>query len=141
MNGLAESGVMTMLDHIEIYVSHLGRSRSFYDFLLSRLGWKLYQEWDAGFSYRLAAYYLVFVQTESRFLTHIFNRKHTGLNHLAFQMSSIAEINVLRTALLEYGVHELYADRFPHAGGEDYYAFYFEDPDRIKLEIVLREKI
>jgi catechol 2,3-dioxygenase-like lactoylglutathione lyase family enzyme len=30
----------------------------------------------------------------------------------------------------------LYQDRHPHAGGENYYAVFFEDPDRIKVELV-----
>ena len=128
-----------MLDHVEIYVSNLKKSRSFYDFLLSHLGWKLYQEWEYGFSYRFDSHYLVFVQTDSKYITNIFHRKNTGLNHLAFQLNTIIEIDQLRSVLLEYGVNELYANRYPNAGGEDCYAFYFEDPDRIKLEIVLRK--
>lgn len=29
-----------------------------------------------------------------------------------------------------------YEDRHPYAGGPDYYAVFFEDPDRMKVEIV-----
>jgi len=29
----------------------------------------------------------------------------------------------------------LYSDKYPHAGGQDCYSVYFEDPDRIKIEI------
>jgi uncharacterized protein len=32
-------------------------------------------------------------------------------------------------------VHILYEDRHPHAGGPDCYAVYFEDPDRMKVEL------
>ena len=34
------------------------------------------------------------------------------------------------------GVTILYTDRHPYAGGQDYYAVFFEDPDRIKVELV-----
>ncbi|WP_318636080.1 VOC family protein [Ligilactobacillus agilis] len=34
----------------------------------------------------------------------------------------------------------LYPERYPYAGGKDRYACFFEDPDRIKLEIVARRK-
>jgi catechol 2,3-dioxygenase-like lactoylglutathione lyase family enzyme len=34
------------------------------------------------------------------------------------------------------GVPILYADRHPHAAGEDIYTLFCEDPDRIKLELV-----
>ena len=37
-----------MLHHVEIYVSDLETSRAFYDFLLTKLGYSLYQEWDKG---------------------------------------------------------------------------------------------
>ncbi|GAA0595336.1 hypothetical protein GCM10009001_09310 [Virgibacillus siamensis] len=30
----------------------------------------------------------------------------------------------------------MYSDKHPFAGGEDHYAVYFEDPDRIKVELV-----
>lgn len=41
-----------MLHHVEIYVSNLETSRTFYDFLLTKLGYSLYQEWDKGLSYK-----------------------------------------------------------------------------------------
>jgi hypothetical protein len=34
------------------------------------------------------------------------------------------------------GTGILYQDRHPHAGGDDNYAVFFEDPDRIKVELV-----
>jgi hypothetical protein len=37
--------------------------------------------------------------------------------------------------LRERGVTILYEDRHPYAGGDDYYAVFFEDPDRMKVEI------
>ncbi|HEM3633881.1 TPA: bleomycin resistance protein, partial [Streptococcus suis] len=47
-----------MLHHVEIYVSDLETSRAFYDFLLTKLGYSLYQEWEAGLSYKKAEQYL-----------------------------------------------------------------------------------
>lgn len=41
-----------MLHHIELYVSNLNQSRTFYDFLLPRLDYELYQDWEQGFSYK-----------------------------------------------------------------------------------------
>lgn len=34
------------------------------------------------------------------------------------------------------GINELYRELYPYAGGKKHYALFFEDPDRIKLEIV-----
>ncbi len=38
--------------------------------------------------------------------------------------------------LMKKGVPILYRDQHPFAGGQDHYAGYFEDPDRIKVEFV-----
>ncbi len=129
-----------MLHHIEIYVKDLKKTKVFYDFLLSELGYRIYQEWDQGISYRFKdEYYLVFVQTEDAYLNHDYHRKHVGLNHLAFSINTREEVDELRARLLKNGVNELYKDDYPFAGGKDYFAFYFEDPDRIKLELVSLE--
>tara|TARA_R110002124_G_scaffold80710_4_gene213444 strand:- start:1015 stop:1197 length:183 start_codon:yes stop_codon:yes gene_type:complete len=42
--------------------------------------------------------------------------------------------------LMRRGLTLLYQETYPHAGGEESYAVYFEDPDRIKVEIVAPEK-
>jgi len=125
-----------MLHHVEMNVSDLHKARVFYDFLLSKLGYKLYQEWEKGFSYLHGHTYLVFVQTEEKHTGTSFHRGRTGLNHLAFHGESREQIDSLTKELEERGVPILYKDRHPYAGGKDYYAVFFEDPDRIKLEIV-----
>lgn len=127
-----------MLHHIELYVSDLAKSRDFYTFLLSRLGYTLYQDWEQGFSMKKAEQYIVFVQTPAEFLEAGYHRCRTGLNHLAFHGGSCKQIDRLRKDLLATGVNLLYDDRYPYAGGDDHYAIYFEDPDGVKIEVVGR---
>jgi catechol 2,3-dioxygenase-like lactoylglutathione lyase family enzyme len=76
------------------------------------------------------------VQTEPRHLAPPYHRCHVGLNHLAFHAASRAQVDELTAALRQRGVPILYADRHPYAGGPGYYAVFFEDPDRIKVEVV-----
>jgi len=38
--------------------------------------------------------------------------------------------------MLRGGVTTIYADKHPFAGGKDHYSLYFEDPDRMKVELV-----
>jgi catechol 2,3-dioxygenase-like lactoylglutathione lyase family enzyme len=45
-------------------------------------------------------------------------------------------VDSITLELSQRGVNILYKDRHPYVGGPDYYAVYFEDPDRIKVEIV-----
>lgn len=126
-----------MLHHVEINVSDLARSRGFWQWLLcDELGYEIYQEWPKGVSFRFGQTYIVFVQTEEKHLVAGYNRCQTGLNHLAFHARSKSHVDDLTAKLRERGIIILYADRHPHAGGPDYYAVFFEDPDRIKVEVV-----
>ena len=124
-----------MLNHDEINVSNLKDSRKFWSLFLIKLGYELYQEWGGGFSYMKEGTYIVFVQTYERYLKLKYHRSGTGLNHLAFLVESREEVDVFRDLIKNCGLNELYSDRYPHAGGDDNYALFFEDPDRMKVEV------
>lgn len=80
-----------------------------------------------------------FVQAEERFLDIPYHRCRVGLNHLAFYAKSRNHVDDMTERLKERGVHILYQDKHPFAGGDNYYAVFFEDPDRIKVELVAPE--
>ncbi|MCB0367923.1 MAG: DJ-1/PfpI family protein [Bdellovibrionales bacterium] len=125
------------LHHVEIYVSDLERSKQFWSWLLcEHLGYKEYQKWNSGVSYKINDTYIVFVQTETKHLEPSYNRCRTGLNHLAFHGKSQLHIDELTKALKERNITILYEDKHPFAGGQGNYAVFFEDPDRIKVEVV-----
>ena len=65
---------------------------------------------------------------------------NTGLNHLAFHAGDSARVDALTDALRARGVAVLYEDRHPHAGSPEHYAVFFEDPDRIKVELVAEDR-
>ncbi len=125
-----------MLHHIEIYVSDLSKTIRFWEWLLNELDYDVYQKWDAGISWRHKDTYLVFVQAEKRFMDVSYHRCRVGLNHLAFYAKSKEQVDDITEVLNEKGVKILYSNEHPHAGGPDHYAVYFEDPDRIKVELV-----
>jgi catechol 2,3-dioxygenase-like lactoylglutathione lyase family enzyme len=125
-----------MLHHVEIYVSNLPKSVEFWGWLLPELGYELYQKWDSGISWKHRETYLVFVQAEEKYLDVPYHRCRAGLNHLAFHGNSREHIDEITQALLDKGIQILYKDKHPYAGGKDYYAVFFEDPDRIKVELV-----
>lgn len=123
------------LHHIELNVSELGRSVDFWGWLLAWLGYSEYQQWTGGRSWILDGTYIVLVQTERRFLGAGYHRGRTGLNHLAFQVESTEAVDHVVAELRSRGGNLLYGDRHPYAGGPNCYAAFFEDPDRIKVEI------
>lgn len=124
------------LHHIETYVKDLSKTKEFWGWLLVELGYKEYQNWEKGISYMLDDTYIVFVQVEDRFLDIPYHRCAAGLNHLAFHGGSEEFVDEITIKLREKAVKILYEDRHPYAGGPDYYAVFFEDPDRMKVEIV-----
>ena len=125
-----------LLHHIELYVSNLNRSIDFWSWFLGELGYSLFQEWESGQSWKMGDTYIVFVQTEERFLDIPYHRCRVGLNHLAFHADSREHVDDMTMKLKDKGINVLYTNQHPFAGGDDYYAVYFEDPDRIKVELV-----
>lgn len=125
-----------MLHHIEIYVSNLDKTTHFWEWFLTELGYELYQKWEKGISWKYLDTYIVFVQVEEKFLDIPFHRCRVGLNHLAFHAHSIEQFQEISSNLKEKEIKILYLDQHPFAGGENHLAVYFEDPDRIKVELV-----
>ncbi|WP_174615473.1 VOC family protein [Virgibacillus ihumii] len=125
-----------LLHHVEIYVSDLKRSIDFWSWYLEELGYSSFQKWESGQSWKIGDTYIVFVQTEERFLDVPYHRCRVGLNHLAFHAESRQHVDDMTKKLKNKGVTILYEKQHPFAGGYDHYAVYFEDPDRMKVELV-----
>lgn len=79
---------------------------------------------------------MVFVQTEIEYLDKGYHRKRIGLNHLAFHAQSRSEVDRIAQLIQMKGMTLLYPERHPDENDSDYYALFFEDPDRIKVELV-----
>jgi catechol 2,3-dioxygenase-like lactoylglutathione lyase family enzyme len=126
-----------MLHHIELYVSDLERSVAFWTPLMKLLGHEE-ERWSGGVNYVRGETeaYLCLLQAPSEHLAAGYHRKRIGLNHLAFKGESRAQVDTVARWVKDSGNTLLYADRHPYAGGPNYYAVFFEDPDRIKLEVV-----
>lgn len=125
-----------LLHHIEIYVPDLTRALKFWDWFLLELGYQVFQAWEEGRSYILDETYLVFVQVQKKYLSYQYHRCGTGLNHLAFYADSKEHVDEVTEKLQQRNIKILYKDKHPYAGGEGHYAVYFEDPNRMKVELV-----
>ena len=128
-----------LIHHIEIYVSDLKKTINFWGWFLEELGYTSFQNWENGQSWKVNDTYIVFVQAEDRFLDIPYHRCRVGLNHLAFKASSRQHVDEMTERLIEKGINILYPGSHPFAGGDKHYAVYFEDPDRIKVELVAPE--
>ncbi len=127
---------LNLIHHIELYVSDLNKSTEFWGWFLEELGYTPFQNWKEGRSWRDKDSYLVFVQVEDKYKEEGYHRKRIGINHLAFRAHSKEQVEKIRLILKQKKASVLYEDQYPHAGGINHYALYFEDPDRIKVEVV-----
>lgn len=128
---------MSKICHLQINVSNLKKSTDFYDILLQELGWKKEMEEEDMIGYADNDNVWLFIsQTEERFQKNRFHRKQTGLNHVAFWVDSREKVDQFYKFLNKYNIVILYGGpkEYPEYG-EGYYAVYFEDPDRVKLEV------
>jgi catechol 2,3-dioxygenase-like lactoylglutathione lyase family enzyme len=123
------------LHHVELWVPDLERAIASWGWLLQRLGYTVFQTWPAGRSWRLGATYIVVEQSPDLAAAE-HDRRRPGLNHLAFHVESTELVDALAAQAAERGWTLMFADRHPHAGGNDHYAAYLENADGFEVELV-----
>jgi catechol 2,3-dioxygenase-like lactoylglutathione lyase family enzyme len=124
--------------HFQIQVSNLQRSAKFYGGLLGHLGFSRVFETEGMVEWSKEGTRIIVAQCPKRFITNSYHRKQIGLNHIAFRAPDKAAVDdFYRNYLLPNKIPVLYggAREWPDYD-PGYYAVYFEDPDRIKLELV-----
>lgn len=126
------------LSHVEINVSDYEKSIQFYDLILTALGWKKFVSDQSHTTFSEGTMKIVICPTDEKYLVEGFHRKRIGLNHLAFNAQSKEKVDsIYQNILVKNNIPCLY-DKKPN-GDNSYYAVYFEDPDRMKIEIVYTE--
>lgn len=123
--------------HIEINVSNSKISFPFYKKLLDYLGFKIIHEEKTFMGFDNGGFSIWIGQSIDKYKKNKFHRKNPGLNHVAFKVSSKRKVNQFTKEFLKKNkIKTLYESprAFPEYS-KSYYAVYFEDPDRIKLEV------
>ncbi|GAA2612528.1 hypothetical protein Adu01nite_04670 [Paractinoplanes durhamensis] len=123
-----------MLHHVELWVPDLEGSSGPWGWLLTELGWTIFQDWPGGRSWKHGEVYLVLEQSPA-LSGDVHDRLAPGLNHVAFAVGSQDEVDRLTREAPEHGWSLLFADRHPHAGGPESYAAYFEDNWGYEVEL------
>lgn len=125
------------IGHIYLYVSSLEKSYVFYKDLLEFLGYKENFKADWGASFDKDGTSIWLEQAPEDGLKQKHTRRAPGLNHLAFKLGSKEEVNKFYEDFIKQkSIPTLYDSpkAFPDYA-DDYYAVFFEDPDKIKLEV------
>ncbi|MBC7712363.1 MAG: VOC family protein [Rhizobacter sp.] len=125
----------TKLSHVELNVLNYKESVRFYDLILLSLGWeKLISRTDHT-TYTDGTLKIVLGPVEDDHKQTGYHRKRVGLNHLAFYAETKEVVDdFYREIILKNGLKTLYTEGA--TGDNNYYSLFFEDPDRIKLELV-----
>jgi RimJ/RimL family protein N-acetyltransferase len=126
--------------HVELWVADLTGTEKSLGWLLQELGWREYQRWPRGVSWRYGAGYVVVEDSPDR-RGDEHDRTKPGLNHLALHVRTRAELDRITAAAPDHGWRLMFADRHPHAGGPDYYATYLENDAGFELELVAAEHV
>ena len=63
-------------------------------------------------------------------------RKRGGTK-AAFTVADQATLDALRAEAGAHGWSELYAEKYPHAGGDDHTALYLESSESFEVEVVV----
>lgn len=126
---------MTKVSHIEFYVSDYSKTIRFYDLILPFFGWKRLVCRKSHTTFTDGEMKIVFCPVEERFQQPSYHRKRVGLNHLALYAQSKQQVDDFYEKVLKANNVSCLYEGCP-TGDLDYYAIFFEDPDRIKVEVV-----
>ena len=121
--------------HVELWVPNLDRAIVSWGWLLTALGYRMFQDWPGGRSWQAGHAYIVVEQSPARTASR-HDRCRPGLNHLAFHVSGRDLVDQLAAEALLHGWKLMFADQHPFAGGPQHYAAYLENVDGFEVELV-----
>lgn len=124
--------------HLQLNVRDATISLPFYKDLFVYFAYSIIDESDEHIGASNGTTDFWIIQTEQKYLSNHYHRKGTGFNHIAFRVSSKQDVDLFAQEFLQKKkIKILYQTPrlFPEYH-QDYYAVFFEDPDRIKLEVV-----
>jgi len=123
--------------HIQINISNPKISLPFYKKLFSYFEYNIIDESDEHIGASNGTTDFWIIATDKKYLDKQFHRKTTGLNHISFMVNSKEEVDKFVSEFLKKNkIKQLYESPklFPEYN-EEYYAVFFEDSDKIKLEV------
>jgi len=123
--------------HVELWTDDLAVVDGAFGWLLTALGWRADHDpaWSRGRRWRHpSGIYLILEQSPD--VTGGHDRCRAGLNHLALRAPDRAALDALRQECGPHGWSELFAERYPHAGGPRHTALFVENAQGFEIEIV-----
>lgn len=122
------------LHHLDLWVGDPALAADEWGWLLGELGWEAA---EGGTSWAHPDGTYCFLERSPDQVDEAHDRLRPGLNHLALTVEDRVTLDRMRAESSAHGWHELFADRYPHAGGEQHTALYVENSEGFEVEIVL----
>lgn len=120
------------IHHWDLWVSDPEVAADEWGWLLGELGWAA-----DGTSWVADDGTYVFLERSPDQVDVPHDRMRPGVNHLALTVEDRALLDRVRAESSAHGWHELFADRYPHAGGDDHTALYLENSEGFEVELVV----
>lgn len=130
--------MLNPVHHIELWTVDVAACAPSFDWLLPRVGWVAHHslDWELGRTWQHPSdSYIVLEQSPA--VEGENNRMRAGLNHLALRVDDRSLLDRLRRESTEHGWRELFADRYPHAGGPQHTALFVENAEGFEIEVVV----
>ena len=120
--------------HLDLWVSDHGVAVAEWGWLLGELGWE-----HDGVAWQHGDGTHLFMEHSADQVDEPHDRLRAGENHVALTVEDRHVLDRIRAESSAHGWHELYADRYPHAGGERHTALYLESSEGFEVEVVLED--
>lgn len=126
------------IHHLELWTADLTTAEPAWDWLLTTLGWspEPVAGWDRGRIWRHSDGGCIVLEQSDDGHGERADRLRPGMNHVALTAPDPRMLDALRDRAGQHGWQELFADRYPHAGGEEHCAWYGESAEGIEVEVV-----
>ncbi len=124
---------MLELDHINLPVANVARSREFYEKLLAPFGYRVIRDYgDVAAGLGMVKYAVLALVRSGQAVQPV---------HLAFRLQSRAEVEAFFSSALELGARDNGAPGLRSHYHESYYAAFVLDPDGHNLEAVCHHEM
>jgi catechol 2,3-dioxygenase-like lactoylglutathione lyase family enzyme len=131
-----------VIHHLDLTVRDPDQVFSFYDTILSALGYRLERKGARGYDWNLESelgvHSIGIVKASAQGAPRQHDRYSPGLHHVAWAVDSRAEVDRMYETVCAIGatILDLPGDYPQYNNGRGYYAVFFADPDGLKLECV-----
>ncbi|CAB4692765.1 MAG: glyoxalase [Actinobacteria bacterium] len=128
--------MMRALHHLDLWVGDPVVAADEWGWLLGEIGWEVDLD-QRSWLHPDGTY--VFLEHSADQSDEPYDRLRSGVNHLALTVESRHLLDRIRAESTAHGWHELFADRYPHAGGDAHTALYLENSEGFEVELVVEQ--